>query len=142
MSDIRLELQLSDETTAYRPGDVVRGTLRWSAEESPRLLAAQLVWWTEGKGNRDAAVGTRQEWEYPQAEGEYSFELTAPAGPLTYHGRLISILWAVEVVAEKPEGSARTEVTMSPTGEPITLDAADDPEEESTGDNRLFGFMR
>lgn len=141
MSDIRLDLELTDEAKVYRPGDVVRGIVRWSTAQSPRRLAAQLVWWTEGKGNRDSAVGVRQEWEYPSAEGEKSFELTVPAGPLTYHGRLISILWGLEVVAESPDGSTRAELTISPTGEPITPDPACDPEEDDT-DSGLFGGLR
>lgn len=126
MSDVRLNVTC--EATTCRPGDMLRGSVRWTALEPPRLLVAQLVWRTEGKGDPDTAVEARQEWAGPGPAGTQEFALPVPAGPLSYHGKLISILWAVEVATERPDGLHKTEITVSPTGEPLRLLMANSPE--------------
>lgn len=131
MSDVRLDVTC--EATTCRPGEVLRGSVRWTALEPPRLLVAQLVWRTEGKGDQDTAVAARQEWPAPGPAGTEEFALTVPPGPLSYHGKLISVLWVLEVATERPDSLHQTEITVSPAGAPLTFPAAGEAEEGPGG---------
>jgi hypothetical protein len=57
------------------------------------------------------------------AFGEQRVSLRAPSGPYSFSGRLISLLWALEAVAEPGGEVARREIVLSPSGEEVRLDA-------------------
>ena len=47
-----------------------------------------------------------------------------PPAPYSFSGKLISLIWAVEVVAEGIKEASRLEFTLSPDGREITLSSA------------------
>jgi hypothetical protein len=57
----------------------------------------------------------------PAAEDRRSFQIRAPKGPYSFSGKLISLIWALEIVVQPSEESGRTLITISPTGEEILL---------------------
>jgi hypothetical protein len=132
---MQLHLELEGRKTRYRPFDTLRGKARWMLEK-PALLEVRLFWYTEGKGTQDVTVVDRLAIE-AALSGESPIEFTLPAAPYTYHGKLLSILWAVELVEPKSGNAAIARLDVSPWDGPLTQDPqllAQDPRE--------FSFMR
>jgi len=122
VSWIRVETR--DGVTAFRPGDEAAGTVRWQLDQPPRSLDLRLFWYTQGKGEQDMGVVEELPLAEPGAEGSRSFRFRLPAGPFSFSGKLISLLWAIEAVAETvgagPQ-AGRCEIIVSPTGREILL---------------------
>ncbi len=115
-----LKVELDEGRTSFRPGEVVRGTASWSLEAPPSSVEVQLIWFTQGKGNRD--VGSVESVPaIPGAEGRHAFAFTLPNGPYSFSGTLVSLLWAVEVVALPASEAALAELVVSPSGREILL---------------------
>jgi hypothetical protein len=120
VSWIRIETR--DGVTAFRPGDEVAGTVRWRLDQPPRSLDLRLFWYTQGKGDQDVGVVENLPFAEPGLEGSRSFRFRLPAGPFSFSGKLISLLWAIEAVAETTGTQAeRCEIIVSPTGREILL---------------------
>jgi hypothetical protein len=139
VSWIRIETR--DGVTAFRPGDEIAGTVRWRLDQPPRSLELRLFWYTQGKGDQDVGVvaslslaepGLEGRSERPSeglSEGSRSFEFRLPAGPYSFSGHLISLLWALEAVAETAghTQAERREIVVSPTGREILIQPLEPP---------------
>jgi hypothetical protein len=122
LSWIRIEAR--DGVTAFRPGDELEGTVRWRLDQPPRSLELRLFWYTQGKGDQDVGVVENLPLADPGTEGQRSFRFRLPAGPFSFSGKLISLLWAIEAVAEMAGAGTqaeRCEIIVSPTGREIVL---------------------
>jgi len=106
---------------AFAPGDAVEGTVSWRFDAPPAKLELRLLWYTEGRGDQDVEVVERVPFETPGPADWRSFHLRLPAGPYSFSGKLISLRWALEAVAEPGDRSARTDLVVSPTGREIRL---------------------
>jgi len=125
-----MKIQSEDARTAFRPGEEVRGAVSWELPDEPRSLELRLLWYTAGIGTRDVGVVARLAFERPGASDRRDFALTLPHGPYSFSGKLISLIWALELVARDPDEVARLELTVSPTGREVLLY----PEEEASPD--------
>jgi sporulation-control protein spo0M len=104
----RCELLIElDRREPYLPGETIRGQVlvRGAGDERIRRLTLTLEWATSGRGNRDR--GGRLETvlgealRLPNAGGlELPFQLTAPAAPPSYAGRLLSVEWSLRAHAD------------------------------------------
>ena len=123
MSWIRVDL--AEGRTAYRPGEAVEGTVSWSLDPTDDAVGSvdvHLLWFTRGKGDRDSkVVATERLEEAPSGSGRREFRLRLPAAPYSVSGKLVSIVWAVEVVLSPTDRAERTEITMSPSGREVLL---------------------
>jgi hypothetical protein len=99
----------------------VEGTAKWLLSEAPQTVELRLFWYTKGKGTQDIEIVESVPFEHPQLEDARPFRVTLPASPYSFSGKLISLLWALELVAKPGEQSVRVEITMSPTGEEVVL---------------------
>lgn len=108
---------------AYRPGETVELTGLWALRAAPRSIEARLFWFTRGKGSEDLEVVAMQPAAGTPAAGEHRFRFTLPDGPWSFSGKLITLQWAVELVAD--ELSARWEFTLGPDGREVRLHGAD-----------------
>lgn len=93
-------------------GGRLKGTVRWApaAETKIRRLIIKAGWRTEGRGDEDEQEVFRAEHpgQTVPAGGLVSvaFEVPIPEdGPITYEGKLIRILWAVECELDIPWAS-------------------------------------
>lgn len=121
-----LRVSIEGRRTAFRPGDVLRGEAAWHLDGEPEKLSARLFWYTQGKGTQD--VGVVEELELsPVAEGRQELRFQIPEGPYSFSGKLVSLLWAVELVAEPGGETARAELVVSPTGRELVLVAPEEP---------------
>lgn len=119
MNELRLEL--AGGQTRFTPGERIHGTASWRQPESPDGLEVRLFWYTAGKGDRDIGIVERRALDPGSPEGSLEFSFEAPRAPLSFSGKLISLLWAIELVALPGGEAGRQEITISHTGEEIRI---------------------
>jgi hypothetical protein len=108
-------------TTSFRPGDTVDGTVRWQLAAPPAKIELRLFWYTEGRGDQDVGVIETVPFENPGAVDQRSFRVRLPEGPYSFSGKLITLAWGLEAVAQPGDRTGRISITLSPTGEEIRL---------------------
>lgn len=116
-----IAVRLEAGRSAFAPGDPVRGTVEWALEAAPERVEVRLLWHTEGRGTRDVGVAERVDLPAHAAVGSGSFTFRAPRAPWSCSGRLVSIAWAVEVVADPAGEVAREPIVVAPGGREVQL---------------------
>ena len=117
-----LNLQLADAKTKYRPGERLEGVAFWELSEKPRSLEVRLYWRTQGKGTVDLEIVRSVAFDGVALNDRRPFSMELPPGPYSVSGKLVSIVWGVELVAEPGGQSDHLEITISPSGEEVRLD--------------------
>ncbi len=116
-----IRVETNDGRTAFRPGDMVEGTVRWQLDEPPREVELRLFWSTQGKGDQDLEVVQTVPFATPGAQDYRAFRVRLPEGPYSFSGKLITLTWALEAVAMPVDRAGNLVLTVSPTGEEIRL---------------------
>jgi len=119
MNELRILLQ--DEQKNFRGGQTVEGVAGWRSEKAPRSVELRLFWFTRGKGTEDVGVVNRIRFDAPQQEEGRKFSFMLPEEPWSFSGQLISLIWALELVAEPGGHTTRVELVVSPTSQEILL---------------------
>jgi hypothetical protein len=130
-----LQITLSDSRRAFQPGDEISGAVSWnlaSLKKSPEL---RLFWFTRGKGTEDAGIVETLRFEPPSADDSRPFRFRLPDSPHSFSGTLISLTWALELVAPPAKDVARVEFVLAPGGKELELTATPD----APARKRLFG---
>jgi len=117
----KLNIALNGDKAAFAPRETIRGTIQWNLDTNPRELILSLLWYTSGKGTRDTGVVETKRFDAPGACGSQDFSFALPDGPYSFSGRLISLIWALELTSEPGSETTRREITLSPTGREIVL---------------------
>jgi hypothetical protein len=120
-----IELHLEGGRCDYAPGEALTGSVQWLGDSAPEALELRLLWYTEGRGDRDVGVVHRLRIEAPAAVGSRDFRFDLPSGPWSCSGRLVSVCWALEAVARPGGETARSELTLAPGGREVALGAAE-----------------
>lgn len=132
-------------------GAEVEGTVEVEVLEdvSFRELEVRLGWRTEGKGNRTGGVGAsvRLEGEGEWRKGtrrSYPFRLEAPWGPLSYRGKILSVVWELEARLDRYllRGDVRTRLPVELVGarEPRGVDLGPRPQKKEELEARKRGL--
>jgi hypothetical protein len=116
-----MRIETRDGLTAFLPGETVEGTLGWHFDGPARSVELRLFWYTEGKGDQDVGVVAAAPYGNPGTEGIREFRFRLPEGPYSFSGKLISLCWALEAVAEPGPRAERLPITVSPTRQEIVL---------------------
>lgn len=122
MSANELSLTPVDHRTNWRPGEAVAFSALWALEKKPASVEARLFWFTRGKGTEDVRVVATQAAPSSELAGEHVFRFTLPASPYSFSGKLISLLWAVELIAG--DEVERCEFVLAPEGREVVLSGA------------------
>ena len=117
----RLQLELADGKTKYRPGEAVEGVAFWELDGPPKSIEIRLYWRTQGKGTVDVEVVRSLPQSSSGPRDRRPFRFMLPPGPYSVSGTLVSIVWGIEIVTEPSGDSASVEITVSPTGEEVRL---------------------
>lgn len=117
-----LHIDITDHQQSFLPGQILSGTVHWDNQRSAKDASLRLLWYTEGKGTEDIGIVESVEYEGAQLSDRYAFEFTLPIGPYTFSGRLISLVWALELQVGKEW--LRHEFVLSPTGNEILLETS------------------
>ncbi|HYG62217.1 MAG TPA: hypothetical protein VEL74_06525 [Thermoanaerobaculia bacterium] len=116
-----ITIETTDGRRAFRPGDRIEGTASWYLEKEPRSVELRLFWYTQGKGTQDVEIVQGVPFDNPGAVDSRAFSVELPLAPYSFSGKLISLLWGLELVAEPGGETGRLEITVSPTGVEILL---------------------
>jgi hypothetical protein len=100
--------------TWFKPGEQLRGAVKWRLEEEAAALEIRLFWFTTGKGTRDVGIVANRRIERPEIAGTMAFEFRVPRGPYSFSGRLITLGWAIEAVALPMGETARLDLVVGP----------------------------
>ena len=117
----KLSIVLNEDKAAFAPRETIHGTVRWSLDAGTRRLELSLFWHTAGKGTQDVGVIDTRQFDEPGATGSKDFSFTLPEGPYSFSGKLISLIWALELTCSPGSDTVRREITVSPTGQEIIL---------------------
>jgi hypothetical protein len=118
-----VSLRLEIARTQWRPGERLEGTVSWELASAPQSVGVRLSWTTQGKGTQDAEVVETARFDKPARSDRKSFQIVIPDGPYSFSGKLISLVWSVEAVADPGGETHPIKLTISPTGNEILLHA-------------------
>ena len=119
-----IRLGLRENRTTFQPGDDLEGAVLWQLPTAPERIEVCLLWSTRGKGTEDSAVVETVVFEKPAAADTRPFKIRLPEDPCSLDGRLIAIIWAVEMVVFPNKEFERLEIIIAPGGRAITLPPA------------------
>lgn len=115
-------VSISKDPASFAPGDSIEGTVEWTElNNKTNRLEIRLIWYTVGKGDVDVGIIDTIKHESPMAEGSEQFSFTAPTRPHSFSGKLISLIWAVEVVEFPSRDGVKETILLSPNGEEIVI---------------------
>lgn len=119
MSELRIDLH--DDVAAFEPGEELSGSASWQLEKPARNIELRLFWFTQGRGTEDAGVTETIRFEQPLNAETRSFRIRLPDAPYSLKGRLISLVWALELILEPSGEVCRREVIIAPGGQEVQL---------------------
>jgi hypothetical protein len=127
MSD--LKIQLAAGRMAFDPGEELTGTAAWKLDKPPRSVELRLLWFTRGQGEEDACVVETVRFDHP---------IQDDSRPCSFSGKLILLVWALELVVEPSKENARQEITLAPGAKPVQLESLP----ETKAKKRSFPWFR
>jgi hypothetical protein len=134
-----LEINLAEGREAFQPGEDLNGTAYWQLERAPRSAELRLFWFTRGKGSEDAGIVETVRFEHPREGETRPFRFRLPDGPYSFSGKLISLIWALELVTESPDSVTRRELVLGPARREVRLETVPVPGKQKRWYDRLSG---
>jgi hypothetical protein len=120
MSTLRIDIS-SGERAGHRPGEIIGGRVSWQVDEEPRSAELRLFWFTSGKGTQDVGNIDLATFQTPRMHDERLFSFTLPRQPFSFSGKLISLVWALELIVEPGSNVARETFVLSASGGEVIL---------------------
>lgn len=114
-------LNITPDPERCRPGGEISGRVNWMLDKPMKSGEVRLVWSTRGKGSEDKEIVDRLEIANPVQSGEFPFRFRLPSGPYSFSGKLISLVWMIEVQIKPSKLTKDAEFVMSPTGKEIII---------------------
>lgn len=114
---IRVELARAQ----WRPGESLECTVSWEFVGTQKSVEVSLGWETQGKGTRDSDVAETVRFDNPARSDRKTFRIPVPEEPYSFSGKLVSLVWSVEALADPGGESHSVKLTISPTGSEILL---------------------
>ncbi len=119
-----LSITTPGDLTAFDPGSEIELYIGWEFENDPSSIEVRLVWSTSGKGDQDLKVVQKIVLESPPNREERPVLIALPWGPYSFSGKLISLVWGIELIAFPSKESIRKTIVIAPQGKEILLTAA------------------
>lgn len=121
-----LSIQTCDGRTTFDPAETIAVDVQWELADEPDALELRLVWNTSGKGDADIGVEKTIPLDAPGLTGSRRLDVELPAAPYSFSGKLVSLIWALELVAQPSNESSRTEITIAPGRREVLLHREND----------------
>jgi hypothetical protein len=116
------QLSTTDGRTAFEPGEAIEVTAEWQLENEAESIELRLVWFTRGKGDTDVSVVERVPFEFPSLSETRTATLQLPLAPYSFSGKLVSLCWSIELVADDDDDkSHRLDITIAPGAREVLL---------------------
>ena len=119
MSTLRIDVNGGPH--GHKPGETISGRVTWQVDKAPESAELRLFWYTSGKGTQDIGNVDVVPFQTPQMNDDRTFSLTLPREPFSFSGKLMSLVWALELIVEPGSNVTRQEFAMSPTGREVVL---------------------
>ena len=119
MSSI-LEISTDADERAFTPGGTLAGRVSWLLQEVPESVELRLFYYTSGKGTQDVGIAQSLSFDHPSTSERRDFSFKLPLGPCSFHGKLVSLTWALELILNHDQ-TERLEIVLSPTGQALDL---------------------
>jgi hypothetical protein len=116
-----LSLMTTDGGTWFKPGEFVEGRAAWQLDGEVDAIEVRLFWYTSGKGSQDVGVVRTVRIDRPEISGNREFSMRVPNGPYAFSGKLITLAWAIELVAVPGGESERLDLRIGPTPVEVRL---------------------
>jgi hypothetical protein len=116
-----IDIRPGGDRDAYAPGETLAGTVSWQLDAPATGVEVRLFWYTRGKGTQDVHVVKAQQFDAAGTGGRRDFRFVLPEEPYSFSGKLVSLTWALEAVAQPGDRSARRELVVAPGGHEIVL---------------------
>src|SRR6185295_19180179 len=100
----------------------IEGVAFWDLPAAPKTIEARLYWCAQGKGTVDLELVRTVPFDRPAPQDRRPFRMEVPAAPYSASGKLISIVWGVELVSEPAGDATNIDIVIAPTGEEVRLD--------------------
>lgn len=117
----RLNIETPGGRIAFDPGAEIDVYLEWELDDEPEAVELRLVWNTSGKGDTDLDVVQTEHFDWPSRSETRRTTITLPRQPYSFSGKLISLIWALELIALPSDESTRLEFTIAPGGREVLL---------------------
>lgn len=124
---ITLRIELADDRSWFLPGGLLEGRVVWRLDEAPEAVELRLFWHTSGKGTDDVEIVEERRFEGQGPHGDGAFAFTLPLGPYSFSGSLITLAWALELVALPGGETERLDLVVAPTPVEVLLTSLDRP---------------
>jgi hypothetical protein len=117
-----IEIILKDGRKRFQPYEVIEGKVKYDLNRPSSEITVDLVWTTMGKGTTDdyradsSVISTGG-----STRGEGKFRLNAPAGPYSFSGKLVSVIWMISCGTESDTEIAEKEIIISPVGSELVV---------------------
>ena len=115
-----LTLHTADGRTWFKPGELIEGEASWHLDGETEAVEVRLFWYTTGKGSQDVGIARTLRTELPDTSGHRDFSIRAPDEPYSFSGKLISLSWAIELVALPDGETERLDLLIGP--QPVEVD--------------------
>ena len=117
----RLIIEINHNQEAFSPDDTIKGKVSWELSKQPESVFLRLFWYTKGKGTEDIDVVSEISFDYPHPKETRPFEIKLPISPYSFSGKLVSLIWALELVTDNPDAAIQKEIVIAPYGQEINL---------------------
>lgn len=117
-----LGVATAEGRTSFEPQETIEFTASWQAENAPKSVEVRLVWYTSGKGDTDVRVVDRVVFDNPPSQESRHGSFLLPTGPYSFSGKLISLIWALELVLLPSDESTRVDLVVAPGGREVVLE--------------------
>jgi len=115
-----LTLHTIDGGTWFKPGELIEGRASWHLDGEVEAVEVRLFWFTTGKGSQDVEIVSNLRTDSPETSGHNDFSIRAPEGPYSFSGKLITLGWAIELVALPSGETERLDLLIAPA--PVEVD--------------------
>ncbi len=116
-----LSIDLRGNQNFFAPGEMLEGKATWQLDQAPAKVFLRLFWFTRGKGTEDIEVISETVFDHPLAAESRPFKMPLPQRPYSFSGRLVSLIWALELVTSDNDTAITREIVISPFGDEIDL---------------------
>ena len=108
-----ISITLKDNKSAYMPGELLEGTIRWEGEKPKTALELRIGWIISNDTTLDVMCHSSENYVLEGRVGTRSFEVILPMGPHTIAARLFKIQWILEAQTKNKEFFLQVPICIS-----------------------------
>jgi hypothetical protein len=117
----QLHIEAVGGRKAFWPGETVELVVGWELEREPESVEIRAGWTTLGKGTQDLKVVKAESVESPKALDARRVSFVLPSEPYSFSGKLVSLVWFLEVVALPSKEGTHIDIVIAPGENEVML---------------------